>query len=82
MSLNTGAALGVAYVSALIGLGISLGFNFAKAVKGPRGPNLLEVLRGVDRERVPEDVRNEAFHAIEDEERPQVGDWFAIWGGE
>ena len=82
LSLNSGAALGVAFVSAFLGLGISLGFNFAKAVKGPGGPDLLEFLQGMDREKVPEDVRDEAFNAIKYDERPRAGDWFAIWGGE
>ena len=82
LSVNAGAALGVAFVSALLALGISLGFNFADARKGPRGPDLLEVIKGIDRNDVPEDVREEVFEGIKSDERPQAGDWFAIWGGE
>lgn len=81
LSANTGAALGVAFVSALLALGISLGFNFADAGGAPKGPDLLGILKDTDRIEVPEDIRDECFDGIRLEERPQVGDWFAIWGG-
>ena len=81
LSVNTGAALGVAFVSAFLSLGVSLGFDFSKVKRGPIGPDLLKVLAGVDREAVPEDVREETFLGISEDERPQAGDWFAIWGG-
>lgn len=73
--------LGVAFVSALLALGISLGFSFQDTVKAPAGPDLLDVLNKVDREVVPEDIRDECFDGIQHGERPQAGDWFAIWGG-
>ena len=81
LSVNTGAAIGVAFVSALLSLGISLGFSFTNIRDAPRGPDLLDLFKGVNREDVPEDVRNEVFEGIKQEERPQAGDWFAIWGG-
>ncbi len=82
LSANTGAALGVAFVSAFLALGISLGFDFSKVRKGPSGPDLHEIIKLVDQETVPEDVRDETFYAIKDDERPQARDWFVIWGGE
>ena len=82
LSVNVGAALGVAFVSALLALGISLGFNFTNGVDAHKGPDLLGILKGISRDEIPEDVRDEAFVGIKAEERPQAGDWFAIWGGE
>ena len=79
--MNTGAALGVAFVSAFLALGISLGFDFSTVGKGPSGPDLHEVIQTVDRETVPEDVRDETFYGVENDERPRARDWFAIWGG-
>lgn len=45
------------------------------------GPDLLSLLRKLDQDKIPEDIREECFDGIKDEERPQKGDWFAIWGG-
>ena len=81
LSPNTGAALGVAFVSAIIALGISLGFNFTKTEIGPQGPDLLQAIRGVPLETIPEDVRTECLKSIDNTERPQSGEWFAVWGG-
>ena len=81
LSVNTAAALGVAFVSAFFALGISLGFDFSNVEKGPSGPDIHAVLRSVNRETVPEDVHDETFHGINDDERPKAGDWFVIWGG-
>ena len=81
LPVNTGAAIGVAFVSALLALGVSLGFDYS-AIEGPStGPDVLSLLRKLDQDEVPEDVRKECFEGIKDEERPQKGDWFAIWGG-
>ena len=82
ISTTTGAAIGVAFVSAFIALGISLGSNFANVRSGPRGPDLLDVLSDINRDKFPTDVQEEVFEGINSEERPQPGDWFAIWGGE
>ena len=81
LPVNTGAALGVAFVAALLALGISLGFNYASIAGAPKGPDLLGIIRKLDRDKIPEDVREECFEGIEDAERPQKGDWLAIWGG-
>ncbi|KAL8710255.1 MAG: hypothetical protein Q9220_005187 [cf. Caloplaca sp. 1 TL-2023] len=80
LSVNDGAAIGVAFVAALLSLGVSLGFAFDNVVNAPKGPGLLELLKGVDRDQIPEDVREEALNAIKADDRPKAGDWFAIWG--
>ena len=82
LSVDTAAALGVAFVSAILALSISLGFDFTTVKGGPPGPDLLQTARAIDREVIPDDVRDEVYSGITDEERPAPGDWFAIWGGE
>lgn len=81
LSVNAGAALGVAFISALLALGISLGLNFANVKEGPVGPDLWTVARESSRELIPDDVQDEVYEGITEEERPLSGDWFAIWGG-
>ncbi len=81
VSVNTGAALGVAFVSAFLSLGVCLGLDFSKVKKGPPGPDLLQVIQRIERDAVEDDIREETFHGIDEDERPQAGDWFAIWGG-
>lgn len=73
------AGLGVAFVAAFLILGVCLGVDFSK--KPQLGPNLREVLRGVNVETIPEDVRDECLNGISAWERPQKGDWIVIWGG-
>ena len=82
LSVDVAAALGVAFVSAFLALGISLGFNFADTGQTNQGPDLLELLLKVNRDDVPQDVQEETFEGIKVEERPHQGDWFVIWGGE
>ena len=81
LPVNTGAGIGVAFVSALLALGVSLGFDYASIAGQSEGPDLLSLLRRLDQDDSPEDVREECLEAIRDAERPQKGDWFAIWGG-
>ena len=69
-------------MSAALAVGVSLGFNFASIADAPKGPDLRDILKQLDRDQVPTDVQEEAFNGIEDTERPKAGDWFAIWGGE
>lgn len=76
-----GAAIGVAFVSAILSLGVSLGLDFSDVKDAPAGPDLLAIIKKINRDEVPEDVRDEAFESISDIERPKAGDWFAIWGG-
>lgn len=82
ISVQTGAAIGVAFVSAILSLGISLGVNFAETVKVPYGPDLLQILQQIGPREIPEDVQTECFDGIKTSERPKQGDWIAVWGGE
>lgn len=76
------APLGVAFVAAALGLGICLGVNFANYEDKLQGPDLFQAIRSIPRDSIPQDVRAECFDSIREDERPQPGDWIAIWGGE
>lgn len=79
-SVKEGAALGVAFVAAIMAVGISFGIDFSSPRTSPRGPDFLSVVRGLKRSEVPEDIRDECFEGIDISERPQPGEWLAIWG--
>lgn len=48
LPVNTGAAIGVAFVSALLALGVSLDFDYASITGASKGPDLLGLLRSLD----------------------------------
>ena len=78
VSVKEGAALGVAFVAAAVSLGVSFGLDFSKST--PSGPDFLQILHRLDPRTLPEDIREEVFSGIANAERPQPGDWLAIWG--
>lgn len=78
VTYEQGATLGVAFVAAALGLGVSLGLNFADVLDGP---DLLQLLRYCGREAIPQDVADECFDGIREDERLRPGDWLVIWGG-
>lgn len=80
VSVKEGAALGVAFVAAITALGISFGLDLSNLRSAPRGPDLLQITRQLDPRNVPEDIKNEIFSGIPVHERPQPGEWLAIWG--
>lgn len=80
VDVKEGAALGVAFVAAAISLGISFGLDFSQLREAPSGPDFLDIVRRLDPRDVPEDVRDEVFGGISKSERPQPGEWIAIWG--
>ncbi|TKA58755.1 hypothetical protein B0A55_12635 [Friedmanniomyces simplex] len=80
VSVKEGAALGVAFTAAAVALGVSFGVDFSAVRSGPRGPDLLQMVRQLDPREVPEDIRDEVFGSIAASERPQPGEWLAIWG--
>ena len=45
------------------------------------GPDLLRIVKEVDRNAIPEDVRAESLNGISDRDRARPGDWMAVWGG-
>ncbi|OKL63620.1 hypothetical protein UA08_01012 [Talaromyces atroroseus] len=79
-SVHSGASIGVAYVAAALALGISFGLDFGLAQNVP-GPNLRQILKNLNPHDIPEDIRDECLPvSAADTERPQKGDWVAIWG--
>lgn len=80
VSVKEGAALGVAFVAAVISLGVSFGVDFSTLRYAPRGPDLLRLTRSLDPGDVPDDIRDEIFGGISPSERPRPGEWIAIWG--
>lgn len=75
---HAGASLGVAFVAAAFSLGICMGLDFS-AIAG--GPDLLQLVRGLERDSLPADIRDECFNGLDIAERANAGDWVAIWGG-
>ncbi|KIY00667.1 uncharacterized protein Z520_03332 [Fonsecaea multimorphosa CBS 102226] len=75
---ESGAGLGVAFVAAALCLGICVGLDFSKVANGP---NLLSIVKGLDPQRLPEDIRSECLNGISQTEKARPGDWLAIWGG-
>lgn len=76
------APLGVAFVAGVLALGICLGVDFSKAINSKAaGPDLLKIIRALPQESLAQDIRQECYGGIQIEERPQPGDWIAIWGG-
>ena len=81
-SVKASAAVGVAFVTAAVSLGISFGLDFTRLSNAPQGPDLYEIIRIVDEDDIPEDVSGECLDNVPRTERPKTGDWLAIWGGE
>lgn len=81
VEVKEGASIGVAYVAAAIGLGVSLGLDFSKLAKAPLHVDLLQLIQSLDKDKVSKDIHNELFGGISANERPQPGEWIAIWGG-
>ncbi|CAO2647103.1 Nn.00g080250.m01.CDS01 [Neocucurbitaria sp. VM-36] len=78
ISINAGSILGVAFVSAVLALGICMGVNF-EPIEG--GPDLLDIVRNIDPESLPADIRQECLTGIGKAERAKAGDFLVIWGG-
>ncbi|KAL2814122.1 chaperonin 10-like protein [Aspergillus granulosus] len=78
-SPHASASVGVAFVAAILALGVSFGLDLGVISECP-GPNLPELLGKVDINTIPSDVRNECFASRETVERPKAKDWIAIWG--
>lgn len=56
-----------------------MGVDFSDVTNGP---DLLKIVKTVDPELIPEDVRAESLSGISERERARPGDWIAVWGGE
>ena len=78
VSAESGSILGVAFVSAVLALGICMGVSFESVEEGP---DLLKIVRNIDPERLPADIRKECLENISEEERARPGSYLIIWGG-
>ncbi|CAI6338044.1 unnamed protein product [Periconia digitata] len=78
ISEQSGAILGVAFVSAVLTLGICMGVDFS-AIED--GPDLRSLVQEIGSGRLPEDIRKECLQGIEDKERAQPGNFLVVWGG-
>lgn len=75
------AGVGVAFIAAVLALGVCLGADFSELDGAVRGPNLKTILAN-HADRIPKDVKEESLAEISPSERPRRGDWIVIWGGE
>lgn len=78
ISAESGSILGVAFVSAVLALGICMGVSFEDI---DNGPDLLKIVRSIDPERLPADIRKECLESISENDRAKAGDHLVIWGG-
>ncbi|KAH6662410.1 quinone oxidoreductase [Plectosphaerella plurivora] len=78
VSRQAGATIGVAYVAAALALGVCMGVDFSNVLGGP---DLLGLVRALDPETLPKDIRDECFKGIDEKSRAKAGDWLAVWGG-
>ncbi|EQB48174.1 hypothetical protein CGLO_12622 [Colletotrichum gloeosporioides Cg-14] len=78
VSPAAGATLGVAFVAAVLSLGVCMGVDFSSVLDGP---DLLSLVRSIPADALPADIRAECLSGIRDGERAVAGDWVAIWGG-
>ncbi|KAI8187461.1 hypothetical protein K4K48_006990 [Colletotrichum sp. SAR 10_66] len=78
VSPAAGATLGVAFVAAVLSLGVCMGVDFSSVLDGP---DLLSLVRSIPPDALPADIRAECLSGIRDGERAVAGDWVAIWGG-
>lgn len=81
LTVRQTAPLGVAFVAAALALGICIGLDFSGSPGRPNGPDLLQIVRSLSREALPNDVHAECFEKLERQDRATAGDWIAIWGG-
>ncbi|KAF4634230.1 hypothetical protein G7Y89_g3868 [Cudoniella acicularis] len=68
------SGLGIAFVTAILALGVCLGCDFTPA----GSPNLRKILREIKMEAIPTDQREEC---LQESGAPRQGDWILIWGG-
>jgi NADPH:quinone reductase-like Zn-dependent oxidoreductase len=77
------AGLGVAFVAAVLALGVSLGCDFTSVGQSARGPNLRQILHSLEPESIPADQMEECLQGTNEPgaEAPKKRDWILIWGG-
>lgn len=75
---EAGSALGVAFVAAVLCLGICAGVDFTSVA---HGPDLFSMVRKLQATRLPADIKTECLEGIDEVSRAKKGDWIAVWGG-
>ncbi|CAG7968785.1 unnamed protein product [Penicillium olsonii] len=78
-SIHASASVGVAFVAAALALGVSFGLDFSLIAQSP-GPDLPSIVSTLDKNDIPSDIRDECFASLLDSQKPQPGEWVAIWG--
>ncbi|EAT81499.2 hypothetical protein SNOG_11000 [Parastagonospora nodorum SN15] len=78
ISIRSGSILGVAFVSAALALGICMGLDFSSIEDGP---DLLSMVRSLEADQLPTDIRQECLHGISVADRAKADDFLVIWGG-
>jgi NADPH:quinone reductase-like Zn-dependent oxidoreductase len=78
ISVSSGSILGVAFVSAVLALGICMGLDFQSI---ENGPDLLSIVKALDPEKLPNDIRQECLQGVGKGERAKAGDFLVVWGG-
>lgn len=78
--IQASASVGVAFVAAALALGVSFGLDFSLLKRCP-GPNLIEIIYKLGKSEIPSDIHDECFASSSGSQRPQPGEWVAIWGG-
>ncbi|KAF2677869.1 GroES-like protein [Lentithecium fluviatile CBS 122367] len=78
VSADSGATFGVAFVAAALALGICMGVNFEDA---EGGPDLLKIVKAINADHLPEDIRQECLGGIPEGDRAKRGDYLVVWGG-
>lgn len=77
LSYEAGATIGVAFVAAVLALGVNLGVDFRDVEDGP---DLLSVVRQLPPDVLAADIRDECLSGVAEGDRARPGDWLAIWG--
>ena len=67
-------------MAAALALGVSLGLKLS-GVSGHREVDLWEAVRQLPVAAIPADIATECLSSIDHAERPEPGDWIAIYGG-
>jgi NADPH:quinone reductase-like Zn-dependent oxidoreductase len=75
VSVRSGSMLGVAFVSAVLALEICMGLNF-KSIE--EGPNRLSIVRNLQPDSLPLDIRRACLEGIASTERAKAGDFLVI----
>lgn len=78
ISKEQGSIIGVAFVASVLALGICMGVSFENI---ENGPDLLSIVRSIDPDRLPADIRKECLEGIKEDERAKEGNFLVIWGG-